>query len=793
MRPIRRLAALLSGALGVLLFGIVPAISSAASNAASAAAPRFEQKAPLPRLAEGPGPQHGLAFPKLASSWDEGLPLGNGMLGALVWRRENFVRLSLDRADLWDLRPMKAMSGPEWTFRWVVDQWKKNDYGPVQERFDAPYDRDPAPSKIPAAALEMDASGWGDAAEARLTIDNALATVRWPDGKTLETFVHADRPIGWFRLKGVPADFSPVLRMPPYESPRAGGGTDPVAGQDLARLGYKQGEIREAADFRIYRQNGWGGFYYIVAVGWRRPAPGVVEGAWSITSQFSDERREPSAPDRVLSELRLGFDDALAEHSGWWKEYWSHAAVRVPDAQLEKQWYLEQYKFGSAARRGAPPISLQAVWTADNGKLPPWKGDFHHDLNTELSYWPCYSSDHLEEGLGFLDWLWDLRSEFKRYTKAYFGTEGLNVPGVTTLEGKPMGGWIQYSFSPTTAAWLGQHFYRHWRFSRDRDFLAARAYPWIHDVAVYLDRISVKDESGKPRLPASSSPEIFDNSAKAWFASTTNYDLALIRWTFAAAAELGEELGDRKEAARLRQIGASWPDFAVDPKDGLMIAPGFPFAESHRHFSHLMAIHPLGLLDWSAGPAQQEIIRNTLATLDRLGPDAWCGYSYAWLGNLKARAMDGDGAARALQDFAGCFCLPNSFHVNGDQCRAGKSKFTYRPFTLEGNFAFAAGLQEMLLQSHTGTIRVFPALPAAWADASFDGLRADGAFLISARRAGGAVTEVRVAAAVGGRLNLTNPFAGAFTIDGKAGPAGPLIERKMKPGQVIVLKPRGTD
>ncbi|MGD0782720.1 MAG: glycoside hydrolase family 95-like protein, partial [Candidatus Aminicenantales bacterium] len=714
----------------------------------------------LPRLAGGPGPQHALAFPALPAAWDEGLPLGNAILGELVWANGPFVRLSLDRADLWDLRPMKNLDTPEWSYRWVVNQWKKGDYGPVQERFDVPYDAEPAPSKIPAAALELDASSWGEPFEARLTLENALASVRWKDGKVLETFVSAGEPVGWIRLKGAPADFKPVLRLPPYAASSAAA-ADPVTGQDLRRLGYKQGAVRESEGFLLYRQDGWGGFYYSVAVGWRRTAPGVVEIAWSASSRFSDEQRQPGAADLVLAALRRGFDASFAGHASWWAAYWSRSAVRIPDPLLEKQWYLEQYKFGSAARRGAPPISLQAVWTADNGKLPPWKGDFHHDLNTELSYWPCYAADHLEEGLGFLDWLWDLRGEFKAYTKAYFGTDGLNVPGVSTLTGRPMGGWIQYSFSPTIGAWLGQNFYLHWRYSRDRAFLAERAYPWIADVAVHLEQLSERDGRGRRRLPASSSPEIFDNSAGAWFAETTNFDLALVRWTFAKAAELAVELGKKNEAAHWRAVGAEWPDFAVDPADGLMVAPGAPYAESHRHFSHLMAFHPLGLLDVSNGPAEAEIIRRTLATLDRLGPDGWCGYSYAWLGSLKARALDGDGAAQALRDFASCFCLPNGFHVNGDQCRAGKSKFTYRPFTLEGNFAFAAGLQEMLLQSHTGVIRVFPAVPAAWADAAFDGLRADGAFLVSARRAGGRVAEVRVRAEKGGLLRLANPFAGS--------------------------------
>ena len=79
----------------------------------------------------------------------------------------------------------------------------------------------------------------------------------------------------------------------------------------------------------------------------------------------------------------------------------------------------------------------------------------------------------------------------------------------------------------------------------------------------------------------------------------------------------------------------------------------------------------------------------------------------------------GEGARSALYDFATAFCSTNSFHLNGDQTKSGKSSFTYRPFTLEGNFAFAAGIQEMLIQSYAGFIEVFPAVPESWTDLSF--------------------------------------------------------------------------
>lgn len=97
-------------------------------------------------------------------------------------------------------------------------------------------------------------------------------------------------------------------------------------------------------------------------------------------------------------------------------------------------------------------------------------------------------------------------------------------------------------------------------------------------------------------------------------------------------------------------------------------------------------------------------------------------------------------------------------HVNGDQSGTGLSTFTYRPFTLEGNFAFASALQEMLIQSHSGIIIVFPAVPAIWKDISFDKLRTEGAFLISAKKKNGRVTIVEVIAEQGGILKIQNPF-----------------------------------
>ncbi len=706
-------------------------------------------------LTARPNPRHNLVFDQIPGKWSEGLPLGNGITGCLVWQKDGRLRLALDRADLWDLRPMKGLDRPEFSYKWVADQVKKGEYGIVQEYFDAPYEREAGPTKLPGGALEFNTGGPLLKNGVTLDIATGLATIRWADGKTFETFVHANAQEGWFRCRGFgnPEDIMRLL-APQYGAAEESDNANSVQGSDLARLGYTQGVPVMRNEVWTYRQTGPGGFSYEIAVMVKKSAGGDFEGVWSISSQLPGQKKPLNAGKLVKKAIGRGFDASQTASAAWWDEYWSKSSVSLPDTLIEREYYLDMYKFGCTARENGPMISLQAIWTADNGRLPPWKGDLHHDLNTQMSYWPAYTSNHLPEGLSYLNHLDRNEKAHRAYTRKYFGTSGLNIPGVSTFDGTEMGGWIQYSCSPTVAAWCALHYYQHWRYSGNRKWLEEHGWPFLRDVAVHLSEITRINEEGVRVLPLSSSPEINDNSISAWFPDTwTNYDLALTRFVFDKASELASELGLTTEAAQWKQQGEELPGYSLEPDGALKFAPGLPYRTSHRHFSHLMAIHPLGLLEWE-NDTDRQIIGSSLALLDSVGPSQWCGYSWAWLANLRARARDGEGAREALRIFASSFVSANSFHLNGDQSGKGYSSFTYDPFTLEGNFAFAAGVQEMLLQSHNGIVRVFPAIPADWQnEVSFKNLRSEGAFLISAEYG----KNVKIMAEQGGQLELALP------------------------------------
>ncbi len=698
---------------------------------------------------------HNLKFDSLAKRWDEAIPLGNGWLGALIWQKNDKLRISLDRADLWDDRPMPDID--KLKFKWVVEKVKLNQYDSVQKIGDEPYEKYPAPTKIPGAAIEFDLKKFGKVISNELDIKNGLSVIKFDNGIVFNNYIHAINQVGYFGFENLPAgvltqagvkeEMIPEIMIPNYNSDKTGGAGNSVEGQGLEKLGYKKGTVVKTKNSIRYHQPTWQNNYYEVLVQWYRLRGNTIIGQWTISNN------KPAV--LIKPDFKLKEPTNWPTHIKWWNDYWSRSSISIPDSILERQYYLEMYKFASVARSNTPPISLQAIWTADNGNLPPWKGDFHHDLNTQLSYWPGYAANHLDLTAGYTNWLWKVKDENKRWTKQYFEIDGLNVPGVTTISGKPMGGWIQYSMSPTTAAWLAQHFFMQWTYSMDKKFLMERAFPYIDEVAQFLEDLSGPYGENR-KIPLSSSPEYDDNSIKAWFNEWTNYDLSLVLDLFDMNWSVHFFGGKENIAKFWHRVRSQLPELNIN-ESGLTIAPGQNLDESHRHQNHLLAIHPLGLLNMEDS-TQKIIIENSLRHIEKLGTRNWVGYSFAWIASIYARAKKGDSAVVNLKKFATNFVSSNSFHLNGDQKGGQYADATYRPFTLEGNFAFAQGIHEMLLQSHKGFIEVFPALPTDWKDVSFKTLRTEGAFLVSAKKENNVVTEMTIKSEVGGELLVKLPF-----------------------------------
>ncbi len=204
-------------------------------------------------------------------------------------------------------------------------------------------------------------------------------------------------------------------------------------------------------------------------------------------------------------------------------------------------------------------------------------------------------------------------------------------------------------------------------------------------------------------MPLSSSPEIFDNSHRAWLQPNSNYDLMSLRMLFLALTEMADALGKGDEAARWKRASDELGPYHVRADGTLRLSADADLPGSHRHLSNLMGLHPFNLITAEGGPGDARMISASLAEWDAKGTKAWCGYSFSWMSALRARVGQAEEALRLLEIYAKAFILRNGFHANGDQTKSGYSNFTYRPFTLEGNFLAMHAVHEMLLQSWSAT------------------------------------------------------------------------------------------
>jgi alpha-L-fucosidase 2 len=687
-------------------------------------------------------PRAGLLLQAPITRWDEAIPIGNGFLGGLLWGETSRLVVSLDRGDLWDERLPDLYRAPDWTWTTMQQQVRSGAMDRFHAMFDDPYEQIPYPTKLPGGRLIIERDAGGAVQHFALDLKSAEARALYASD-TVRAVALAQVPVLLLRVPGTVR----VRLEPP-------GG--------VAKLRYADAVIGDDS----FVQPAALGFSYAAVVRTRREGKVTLI---AVTLATSTESKDPVATGRARADAALdaGWTAATTVHRAWWKRFWATSSVTIPDSALQAHYDLVKYFYGAAARRGAPPVPLQGVWTADEGGLPPWKGDFHNDLNTQMSYLAAHAAGLDDAMLGWLDYLEARLPVFRRFAHDFYQVDGAVVPGVMTLAGAPMAGWGMYSLSPTNAAWVAQSFYLHWRYTGDRRYLADHAYPFVREIGTALAALLHADSRGRLVLPLSSSPEIHDNSRAAFLPPNSTYDQALLTWCFGALGEMAEALGRPIEAVSWRKLRDGLGPLLRAGIDGpLLVARGEGFAQSHRHFSHAMSIHPLGLLNPEG--ADSLTVRATIREIASRGTDEWTGYSFAWFAAMLARSDQADSSLRYLSDYLK-FTLRNGFHANGDQSRSGLSKMTYRPFTLEGNFLAMAAVQEMLLRSAFDEVAVFPATPGRWHDVSFRDLRAEGGWRVSAERRGGRTVRVRVVAGPGGELRLRDPFGGAVPRWSRAG------------------------
>ncbi|MBC6447396.1 glycosyl hydrolase family 95 catalytic domain-containing protein [Actinokineospora xionganensis] len=419
--------------------------------------------------------------------------------------------------------------------------------------------------------------------------------------------------------------------------------------------------------------------------------------------------------------------------------------VSADDRALEALFYqYGRYLLIASSRAGSLPANLQGVW--NNSTSPPWSSDYHTNINLQMNYWLAGQANLAETAEPFTRFVETLMAPGQKTAAEMFGTAGWVVHNETNPFGfTGVHDWATAFWFPEANGWLASQVYDLYTFNQDTALLRDRAYPLLKGATEFwLANLRTDPRDGKLVVSPSYSPEHGDFTAGDAMAQQIVW--GLFTDTLAAATKLGVDstLRTRLQTA----LGKLDPGLKVGSWGQLQEwkADLDSRTDTHRHVSHLYALHPGHQIAPATAFADAAKVSLTARG------DGGTGWSKAWKINFWARLLDGDHAHKMLAEQLKGSTLANLFD-------------THPPFQIDGNFGATAGVTEMLLQSQTGDIHVLPAKPAAWGSGSVSGLKARGDVTVDAAWASTGSTEFTLTPANAGTLNVRNPmFSGGYTL-----------------------------
>jgi len=367
----------------------------------------------------------------------------------------------------------------------------------------------------------------------------------------------------------------------------------------------------------------------------------------------------------------------------------------------------------------------------------------------QMNYWFVDQANLSECFSPLAEWLYSVIPVRRDDTQKEFG---IKRGWMTRSENGVFGG-ASYIWVPGDAAWVAQNIWDHYAFTLDKEYLRTRAYPIIKELCEFWEDFLKEGPGGKLISPESVSPEHGPKAPGNSYEQQLVWDLFTNYIEASKALDVDAEYRKKIEMLRSRLLGPQigkwgqlqeWMQDLDDPK------------EEHRHLSHLIAVHPSRQISPLTTPKLAEAAK---VSMNARG-DGATGWSRAWKICIWARLQDGNRTYKILNGMLKSQIMPNLFD-------------THPPFQIDGNFGYAAGVCEMLIQSHMGIIHLLPALPDAWPTGSVKGLRARGGFEVDMAWADGKLTSVTVRGLTGKACQVRY--------------GGKTVDLTMKPGTLIRL------